>query len=166
MENQGVLASHYLDIHVDHHQMFLEDDDAEWGDDDLDLLYSDESFARHLGVAPGRLSLMTARWYGTVRLEVILRAGPPEDDVAGWDNVAEASIEIRSGSLTIFGPETDTVATRITLPPGTYRMRVYAGDIDSVDEYAQHGQDYYRAVLWPAPYAAPALLYAGISDPW
>jgi hypothetical protein len=165
MEQQGEFASYQFDIHVDHNQLFLEDDDAEWGDEDLDLLYSDESRACHLGATTSRLSLMTAKWYGTVRLEVILRSDPPDSDFTGWDNVAEASIEIRSGCLAVSGPETYETGARVRLPPGTYRVRVYAGGIETVKDLTD-GQDHYRVVMWPGPYQAPALLHAGIPYPW
>ena len=54
----------------------------------------------------------------------------------------------------------------IAIPPDTYRARVYAGGIETVDEYMQDGEDHYRVVLWPAPHAAPALLYTAIDPPW
>jgi hypothetical protein len=55
--DHGILASYQLDILVDHGQIFLEDCIREWSDVDLDLLYSDEAFARHLGVALGVLAI-------------------------------------------------------------------------------------------------------------
>lgn len=164
--DESAFASHQLEITVDHNQIFLEDGDCEWGPDDLTLLYDKGAFARHLGAARGRVSIFTAKWYGIVRLQVVLQPNEPDDDVSTWDNVAEASLEKQSGHLVAYGPESYPDGIRMPVPCDTYRVRVYAGGIESVDEYMQKGQDHYRAVLCPAPYAAPALLHAGNAYPW
>jgi hypothetical protein len=163
---EGVIASYQFDITVDHNQICLEDCEREVSLDDLTTLYDAGAFARHLGVAPGELSIYTARWYGVVCLELIVRSDQPGDDLTGWDNVAEASLELPSGCLAAFGPESYPDGPRISVPPGMYRVRGYAGGIETVDEYMQEGQDHYRAVLWPAPYGMAALLHAGVAGPW
>lgn len=39
-------------------------------------------------------------------------------------------------------------AARVTVNPGTYRVRIYYGALDSVDEFRLDGDDHYRVVLW------------------
>ena len=64
-------------------------------------------------------------------------------------------------------PDGDSAnSRRIAVSPGTYRVRAYAAGSETVDEYMQEGDDHYRMVLWPAPYAAPALPHNAISHPW
>ncbi len=163
---EGVIASYQHEITVDHNQIFLEDCERERNVEDLTALYDEGAFARHVGAAPSQLCIHTARWYGVVRLELIVRSDPPDDKLTGWDNVAEATLELSSGCLVAFGPESSPDGPRISMLPGIYRVRVYAGDVETVDEYGQEGQDHYRAVLWPAPYQEPTLLHAGVAHPW
>lgn len=165
----GVIASYQLEILVDHNQIFLEDCKFE-GSDDLTQMYDEDATTRNLGVAPGLLAIFTARWYGKVRLKILLRNDQPDDDFTGWDHVAEASLALPSGCLVADGPESvfpfTPAGPQITVTPGVYRVRIYAGAIETVDEYMQAGEDHYRAVLWLAPYQAPALLFTRDVYPW
>jgi hypothetical protein len=54
----------------------------------------------------------------------------------------------------------------VALSAGMYRARVYAGRIDTVDEYMMDGQDHYRVVLWTAPFAEPILLHGESGKFW
>jgi len=162
----GIVATYQLDIAVDHGQFFLEDCDNDWEDDPLGALYNDAAFARRLGVASGVLSIFMARHWGIVRLELIVRRDPSGDDLSEWDNVVEASLEVTSGCLAAYGPESSPREQRIAVSPGTYRVRIYTGGVDTVGENMEEGQDHYRAVLWPAPYREPMLLYSTPASPW
>jgi hypothetical protein len=171
---ESIIASYQLDITVDHNQFFLEDCEYDLGEEDdfdIDTMYDEDAFARHVGVGPSLLSIFTARFDGVVRLEVIVRRDQPDDILTDWDNVAEVSIQVPSGCILIDNPgtglETDRAALpHVAIPPDTYRARVYAGGIETVDEYMEDGQDHYRVVLWPAPYAAPVLLHTTIDPHW
>ena len=85
---------------------------------------------------------------------------PIADDVDGWDVVAEASIRTISGKLRLTTPEGDDAqAPAIPIPPGSYRVRVYYGQLHSVvDELAPHGADIYRLLIWPAEPSSPRML--------
>jgi hypothetical protein len=163
-----LIASSHGEILVDHSQIFVYDCAFDFGDEaDLELLYNKESSDRHLGVAPGVLALFTAKWHGTVELDLIVRAGPPGEDISDWDNVVEASLELPSGCMVALAPESSRDdGLRIALSAGMYRARVYAGGVDTVDEYMMEGQDQYRVVLWPAPFAEPILLYGESGKVW
>lgn len=135
---ESIIASYQLDITVDHNQFFLEDCDNDERIENLDVTWSIDAWydadarARHLGVTPGILCIHTARWYGAVRLEVIVRRDQPDDNLTDWDNVAEASIEVPSGCLVAHGPETDRdESSHISVPPATYRARVYADCLEN-----------------------------------
>ncbi|MDW4736332.1 hypothetical protein NQ293_26040, partial [Escherichia coli] len=42
-------------------------------------------------------------------------------------------------------------AARIDVAPGTYRVRVSYGGLDTLSEDGLEGDDRYRLQLWPAP---------------
>ena len=75
----------------------------------------------------------------------------PEDDLNHWDRVAECSVEITSGRMVVAGC-TDYFpdAARIDLPPGSYRTRVYFGNLSSLSPDGLEGDDHYRVVMWSA----------------
>ena len=165
--NNEITASAHKEILVDHSQIFLHDYAFDFGEADLDLLYNKESSDRHLGAAPGVLAIFTAKWHGAVSFDLIVRTGPPDDELADWDNVVEASLELPSGCAVALAPESSrNERLQITLPAGMYRARIYAGGIDTVDEYMMEGQDHYRVVLWHSPFAEPILLHGESGKLW
>lgn len=167
----GAHASQHQ-IFADYHQVYLEDSHAQAGvgeDPDqrvaaIDALVaqvlSPEALARHVGVAPGALCVLTAR-NTTVPVTIEVRAQPPTDELSGWDQVVEASLDVPSGCLVLHGP-TDYFpsAPRLTVTPDTYRVRVYFGGLETVSPDQLEGHDHYRLVLWPAPAREPTILCA------
>ena len=94
---------------------------------------------------------------GTVRnmhvpVSVQILEREPNDDSAGWDHIVEASLDVPSGRIAIAGC-TDYFpdAARIDVAPGTYRVRVSYGGLDTLSEDGLEGDDRYRLQLWPAP---------------
>lgn len=163
----SIIASYQLDITVDYNQFFLEDSEHEPDPEELETLSDEEACARHVGSVPGLLNVHTAKYYGVVHLEVIVRRDQPDDILTLWDNVAEVSIEVPSGYLVVYAPSGDfDESPHLAIPPDTYRARVYASGVETVDEYMEEGEDYYRVVLWPGPFRDPALLHAGIAYHW
>lgn len=168
----GVSASHEYQIFADYHQIYLEDSQVQVGagedsaervtaiDALVAQLLSKEAEARHVGVAPGVVCVLTART-ATVPLTVEVRFHPPSDDWGGWDRVVEASLDLPSGCLMIHGVS-DYLASapRMQVDPGTYRARVYFGGLDTLSPDELEGADYYRVVLWPAPAEEPVTLFA------
>jgi hypothetical protein len=76
----------------------------------------------------------------------------PDDDINSWDQATECSIEVTSGRLVVAGC-TDYFpdAARIDISSGSYRARIYSGNLDSLSADGLNGDDYYRVVLWNAP---------------
>jgi hypothetical protein len=89
-----------------------------------------------------------------------VRDDPPDDDVAGWDHVTEASIDVPTGRLFM----TDLLAwdrkpeLRINVPPGTYRARAYHAGLNTLSWNGLDGDDHYRLVLWPGEPCEPVVL--------
>lgn len=68
-----------------------------------------------------------------VPVVVEIAENPPGDDLMAWDQVNECSIDAPSGRLVVAGC-TDYFpdAARIELPAGTYRARIYYGNLTSL----------------------------------
>ncbi len=137
----------------------------------VDALLTPEARARRLGVAYGTLCILTARNY-TVPVEVEVRSGPPTkpvpEDVARWDHVVEASLDLPSGCLIVKGVMEDLNLPHIAVAPGTFRVRVYYGGIYTVSEDRLKGKDHYRVVLWPvsSSIASPFVLHSQAAGIW
>ena len=165
-EKSEIIASYHAELVVDHNQLLFHDCEFDFCEADLDVLYKESAPGLHLGVTPGVLAIFTARWNGPIPLDVIVRNSPPNADLSGWDNVAEASIELPSGCEVIFAPESFDSGLRFAVYPGMYRVRVYSGGWEGAVDYEYQGPDYYLLALWKAPYAEPALLHGESGKLW
>jgi hypothetical protein len=142
-----------LQLFADYKQFYLQDEQASgdlsdaWTDDAVDLL---------LAVAPGVIGIGTVR-STDVPVEVVVLDGPPSDDFVPWDRVNECTLEVPSGRIAIAGC-TDYFpdAARLSVPAGTYRARIFYGDLDTLSEDELEGEDRYRIALWRAP-AGPTI---------
>jgi hypothetical protein len=90
-------------------------------------------------------------WPLEVAVEVHDRS-PPVDS-GGWEHIAEASIHLTSGRLSV-----STIEDRLAfeVEPGWYRVRPYQARMTTHDEPVP-----YRLELWPAPFAPTARLGPG-----
>jgi hypothetical protein len=75
---------------------------------------------------------------------------PPTDDLADWDHVVEASLEVQSGRVLVMSPK-GPPSSPIGVPPGWWRVRAHRSVFSEEREAA-------RIVLWPAPESPPAVL--------
>ena len=148
-------STHYdLTVYAEYSQFYLGDSafNADTGSPDF---WSPTALQRRLAVArPSLIGVGTSR-YDDVPVALDLLDGPPSEDVDGWDQVVDASIQVPTGRLVIDGPISWQPGTsfEIDLTPGTYRARVYYAEINSTD------QDHYRIALWPtAMYDEPLVL--------
>lgn len=108
--------------------------------------------------APRIIGISTAR-NTTVPVRVDILNGQPNDDFTDWDHVAEASLEVPSGQIVVAG-NSDYIpnAKRLPVPPGSYRVRVYYGELDSISEDGLDGDDHYSVTIWPGGYKPPEVL--------
>ena len=135
-------------LFADYHQFYMQDESVEGN---LSDSWTPEATARDLAVAPGAIGIGTIR-NATVPVVVEILDGKPEDDMIRWDQVTECSIEVTSGRLVVAGC-TDYFpdAARIDIPSGSYRARIYSGDLNSLSDDGLNGDDHYRVALWSAP---------------
>jgi hypothetical protein len=144
----GTMKQTYTyEIFADYFQFYLQDEPVQGN---LGDSWTEEAVERLLAIAPGTIGVGTVRNMDVpVVVEVTDQA--PDDDVAGWDQVNECSLDISSGRIVIAGC-TDYFpdAARIVVPPGSYRARVYYGGLDCLSDDGLEGDDHYRVVLWSA----------------
>jgi hypothetical protein len=147
--------------YASHHQFTVTDDDPSvFGDPDG---WADsEALKRQLvQTCPGQLAVGTTS-YGDVRVEIALSDSPLDSDsiAQGWQHVVEASLTTTTGRLVIESVADAGLpsAPRVSVAPGTYRVRVMRRGLETVDPSTQEGQEECRLVLWRAPAAAPRLL--------
>jgi|ERR1051325_1809695 hypothetical protein len=134
-------------LFADYFQFYLQDEGA---DGNLGDAWTDTAVNDLLALAPGTIGVGTVRNMD-VPVEIEIVNGPPQNDLAQWDHVMECGIDVPSGRLVIAGC-TDYFpdAARLNIAPGTYRARIYYGDLDSLSEDGLTGDDHYRIVLWPS----------------
>jgi len=141
-------------VWADHHQFMLTD----IAFDDLPD-HDDEAYRRGISVGPRWLVHVHTKAYGTVPVRVELRATMPDDDPTRWDHVAEVSFDVVSGGIAFWElfdelPE----EPQMRLHPGTYRLRLYCGNL-SRGHYSVDDDDFYRIILWPAPWQDPQVIH-------
>jgi hypothetical protein len=116
-----IIASYHTELVVDHNQLLFHDCEFAFCEADLDLLDNERAPRLHFGDMTAVLATFTARWNGPVPRDGIIRSSPPNEDLSGWDNVAEASSELPSGCAVLFAPESFAFGLRFAALPGLYR---------------------------------------------
>lgn len=134
-------------LFADYFQFYLQDERA---NGDLSDAWTPEAVDRLLAIAPGTIGVGTARNM-TVPVVVEISDTEPDEDLTPWDQVNECNLDVPSGRIVIAGC-TDYFpdAARIEVSPGSYRARVYYGNLDALSDDHLDGDDHYRVVLWRA----------------
>ena len=140
------MPSYHYSLFADYFQFYLQDEEAEGN---LSESWTEQTVEDRLALAPGTIGVYTSRNMN-VPVEVEVCEFEPVDNPDEWDHITECGIEIPSGRIVVAGctdyfPE----AARINVKPGTYRARIYYGELDSLSEDGLYGDDRYRVVLWP-----------------
>jgi hypothetical protein len=151
----GVVASYGFTIFADYFQFVAMDESSQ---DDFASIWTDESLERMLAVGK------TAVCPGTLRnidvdVEVRIEESEPIVDVAAFDHVAEASVDIPSGSLVVMsctGHLPD--APRIKVSPGVYRVLSLACGTNTIKTEWEPAKDKYIVYFWPGNHRAPRLI--------
>ncbi|WP_375465358.1 hypothetical protein [uncultured Methylobacterium sp.] len=140
-------------IFADYHQFYLWDHEAS---PLAPTDYTEEDTVRRIKTGPSVVVIQPERNMDVpVEIEVVDR--PPDLDLSAWDHVAEASLDLPSGRLEIHECTGGSVDV-LSVPAGTYRVRAYHGRLGTLSEDRLDGDDHYRIVLWPAPFAEVAVL--------
>ena len=132
------------EIFADYFQIVLED--AGLKAVERDFRFSQQSLADRVWTDVGMVILFTARNM-TVPVDFDVLEQPPTDSLTEWDHVAEASIEITSGQVELYGVGAYQ-GNLIPIASGVYRVRMYHGSLGSLSGDGLEGEDHYRIVLW------------------
>ncbi|KTR07161.1 hypothetical protein NS365_04900 [Aureimonas ureilytica] len=140
-------------ILADYHQFYLWDH-GESPDAPTD--YTEADTVLRIKAAPFVVVVQPERNM-EVPVTVEIRDEAPEVALAAWDHVAEASLALPSGKLEIHECTGGSIDI-LTVPAGTYRVRAHHGGLRTLSDDGLDGNDHYRIVLWPAPFADIAVL--------
>jgi hypothetical protein len=139
-------------LFADYFQFYLQDESVEG---DLGDCWTKEAVNRLLAVTEGTIGLGTVRNMMVPVIVEVVDSEPDEAETTSWDQVNECDLRVTSGRIVVAGC-TDYFpdAARIDVPPGSYRARLYYGNLNFLSEDELEGSDHYRIVLWRAA-AAP-----------
>jgi len=137
-----------LKVFADYFQFYLWDEGVA---PDAPTDWTDADNARRLKVAPNVVVVCPIRNM-TVPVEVEVHESEPPFEADKWDHIAESSLDLPSGRLQVHECCGKAVMS-CRVRPGTYRVRVFYGELGSLSEDGLDGNDHYRVVLWPAPHA-------------
>jgi hypothetical protein len=131
-----------------YHQFYLEDEGVaalapvDWTDEDVE---------RHMKVADNIIVICPVV-EDTVSAVVEVHESEPLYEAGDWDHIVEGSLDLPSGRLTVL-EWPDRPVAKFSLAPGCYRVRAFFGNLRSVLSDEEASADYYKVVLWPAPFA-------------
>jgi hypothetical protein len=146
---------HHFDLMADYFQFYLQDEGVAG---DLSESWTPAAYDRMLAIAPGTLGVGTARNM-PVPVDVEIRSDPPSGTFDIWDHVVDAAIEVPSGRIIIAGcTDYRKDAARIIVVPGTYRARIYYGQLDQLSDDGLDGDDHYALELWQGTYIEPVVV--------
>jgi hypothetical protein len=177
-------STHSYVVYAGNHQFYLEDADARAAYAAMDYqvaaqdLWKPGDSANMLSVIPGKVAVGTGS-YDNVRVTIDLFDQKPAEDLTDWDHVTEATLELSSGQLEIYGcPDPDVVGT-IQVPSAVYRLRIHYGNLEASElggaasnegTEEEPGEeevapDHYRIVLWPEAFSPPRILKRWANHP-
>ena len=144
-------------VEITTHQFGIEDPNAEHGAQPLNANW----FQIHLGVRAGRLTVYTNRASGLVPVTIERTTAQPTIDDEAWSHIVLAHFECRGGSAVVYelyaAPRAQPM---FALSPGSYRVAICAGDVDSTDYDGSVGSDHYRFIFWPGEPIEPQVIKA------
>ena len=135
-------------LYASHHQFYVEDGVSPGNTGDPSFWTKDATEDR-LAVVPRTVGIGTGT-YGNVRVITEVHDGEPPVDLAEWDHVTEASLNIESGTLRVIGC-LDLTGEDFKVSPGPYRVRCCHANLAESDEYGEEGRDWYVLQVWQAP---------------
>ena len=150
---QDVMDRQY-EIFADYRQFYVWDHRDNRG---APTEFTDEDVLCRIKAAPFVIVVQPERELDVPVTVEVRNDPPPNPEFDEWDHVAEASLDVPSGKLEIHestGGSVDILA----VTPGSYRLRACFGGLDTLSDDGLDGDDCYRLVLWPAPFAPVEVL--------
>ena len=143
-----MLEGEELRVYASYRQFYIQDSDPLGASDDPEF-WTEEAHRRLLAVGRGILAVGTGS-YDFVRVRVERHASAPRAELAPWDHVTDAGLDIRTGLLLVFGCLSDQ-GLFFRVEPTHYRVRCsHANLVASTDSTGDAG-DWYLVQFWPSP---------------
>ncbi len=137
------MTEYSFELFADYFQFYLQDEQAEG---DLSEIWTTHAVNNLLALVPGTIGVGTVRNM-TVPVTVEVVETAPTDNLEDWDQVNECSIHVPTGRIVVFGCTDDFPdAARIVVVPGSYRARIYYGNLDTLREGGLEGDDNYKII--------------------
>ena len=140
--------------YASHHQFYVEDG-VNPGDTADPSFWTAEACRDCLAISDGTLGIGTGT-YGYVRVVTEIHDAEPPVDLAQWDHVTEAGLNVGSGVLRVIGCLEDT-GEEFQVRPGSYSVRCCHANLAGADELGE-GSDWYLVQVWPAVETARRIL--------
>ena len=148
-----------FELFPDYYQFYLQDEQIT---DGLADSWTEQACKDLFAIALGTIGISTVHNTDDVPVTVEIHTSEPTEDLAEWDHIVTASIDIPSGKIVIAGC-TDYFpdAARISVTPGVYQLLVFYAGFDSV---SADGTDRYKVALWPGQSIDPQVIKRYIKD--
>jgi hypothetical protein len=155
-------------VYIQDHSFLLTDSGADMPFDTMD-------YCTGLGgVMTSAMMVYAGIDSGTVTVTATTTDRPPAldtgeqwDQIAGWDDIADLSLHVPNGQLTVerlaYGPFDDRPDLPVLSPhrPGHYRIRLHASGRDRhYDQTHDDSGERFHIVTWPAPPQPPLIIKA------
>ncbi len=138
--------NHKLNFGTSYHQFYIRDKNSSQDTGDSNFWTEDATRSR-LAVGEGILGV-GLECYGPFKGELVLLDKKRDDvEYSQYDHIVEGGLNIKSGILQVLDCPNSNVELEVKVNPGSYRVRIYSLNLDSVEGDA--GDDYYIIEIWP-----------------
>lgn len=135
-------------VYAGYRQFYVMDADSP-GDTGSVAFWTEEAFASRLPVEAGVVGVATDT-YGEVPVTLEVLGAEPQMSPDDWDHVAEASLLVSAGRITLMGCPDEPTGLVVTVAPGRYRVRVCFAGLTSEPDEADYNGDSYLVQVWPS----------------
>ena len=111
--------------------------------------WDEEAFASRLPTETGVVGVATDT-YGEVPVALEVLGTEPKTLLDDWDHVAETSLLVSAGRVTLCGCPDMPTGLIVTVTPGRYRVRVCFAGLSHEPPESDHHGDSYLIQVWPS----------------
>jgi hypothetical protein len=145
------MTGEQLEVYAGYRQFYVFDAD-EPGDTGSSAFWTLAATQARLPVEAGVVGVATDT-DGQVPVTLEMLAAEPQLSLEGWDHVAEASLQLSAGHLTIYGCPDEPTGLVVDAPAGSYRVRVSSVGLSATPDQLEYNGDSYLVQVWPAEVA-------------
>ena len=135
-------------VYAGYRQFYVVDADSP-GDTGSAAFWTEEGFASRLPVEAGVVGVATDT-YGEVPVKLEVLGAEPETSLDDWDHIAEASLLVSAGHITLLGCPDEPTGLVVAVAPGRHRVRVCFAGLTSEPDESEYNGDSYLVQVWPS----------------